>query len=257
MILEGRPKTVTGQYQRLANASAEAAADIRAQILAMRDAPAEAASPVPVQLDALAEPGEMTAASQAGAPVPTAEVPDGATPPPAREDDGFADYFDPGLVSQSMVALEERGARISNVRITTLHGDPVNVLRTGKRYVFEYHVDFSVDARDVGFGMFIRTVDGHGLAGVQTIGSRTQRTPRVSAGSHGGVRVEFSCTMLSGSYFFNCGIFGTVGSGQIVMHRLADALMIRVAAEADLIATGRVDIGGQLTFEETREVAPT
>jgi lipopolysaccharide transport system ATP-binding protein len=238
MILEGRPKTVVSQYQRLANASTEGAAAIRAQILAMRDAPAEpaAATPAPRKVDPAFD------ATGQDFPETTIASPAEAALAQPAEEEGLADYFDPNLVSQSMVALEERGAKIRDVRITTLHGDPVNVLRMGKRYVFEYRVDFSVDARDVGVGMWIRTVEGLGLAGVQTINSRYRRTPRVSAGQSMQVEIEFSCVTLPGTYFVNCGVYGTVGEDQIVMHRLIDVVAWRTAAEADLIAGGRVDL---------------
>jgi hypothetical protein len=57
------------------------------------------------------------------------------------------------------------------------------------------------------------------------------------------VQFEFSSCMLPGAYFCNCGIFGTVDGEQVVLHRIVDALMFKVAPESDLIAIGKVDIG--------------
>ncbi|MBS0244110.1 MAG: ABC transporter ATP-binding protein, partial [Proteobacteria bacterium] len=241
-IMEGRPKTVVSQYQRLVNASAEAAADIRASILALRDAPPE---PVAAPVTKVTPEFEVAGAFAAGGAPPAASAsnaPDAATPTEtAEKDDGLADYFDPNLKSQSTVYLEERGARIRDVRITTLDGKPVNVLRMGKRYVFEYWVDFFADARNVGFGMFVRSVDGLGLAGAQTVFSRAQISKIVDAETVAVVEYEFTASMLPGVYFLTCGLFAN--SGSEVPHRIIDAIAVRIAPEPDLIAIGRVDIG--------------
>lgn len=248
-ILEGRPKTVVSQYQRLVNASAEGAAEIRASIIALRDAPPEPAIPVHAQLDESAVARELVTAEAGGnSATPITTAPDATAqetaPAAPAADDGLADYFDPNLKSQSTVYLEERGARIRDVRITTLDGKPVNVLRMGRRYVFEYCVDFFEDARDVGFAVFFRTVQGVGLGGVQTaIAKALQRKAGIREAVL--VRMEFSCILTPGTYFLSAGVRGRVGDEHRILHRAVDAIAARVAPENSSIVIGFIDFGVQ------------
>ncbi|MBZ9883165.1 ABC transporter ATP-binding protein [Mesorhizobium sp. CA10] len=253
-IFEGTPKAVVSQYQRLANASPAGAAEIRAAIRALNadiDEGSASVQAFPKSDAGMAPPAEAITSDteswfDVSTDMPQVNRHESRAAKDAPNEDSLADYFDATLIPRSTVTLEERGAKIHDVRITTLHGNEVNVLRLGKRYVFQYSVDFSVDATSVGFGMWIRTVDGLGLAGVQSVNSRSQRTPKVVKGETVNVAIEFSCVTLPGAYFFTCGVFGTVGSEQIVMHRIIDVLMSRTAPETDVIAIGRIDLGASL-----------
>ncbi|MER9639798.1 ABC transporter ATP-binding protein [Mesorhizobium sp. M0239] len=235
-ILEGNPKAVTGQYQRLVNASPDGASAIRSDILAL-----SGSSP------------DESAVRQGQAKTHQPPVNDPSDSSLWTEDlEGSAgavadisDYLDDGMQSQSLESHEERGAHIHSMRVLTLSGNQVNVLRLGRRYVFEYQVDFDLSAQDVGFGIWIRTMEGYGLGGAQTIRSPGQRTKSVYAAQSMSVRWEFSCSMLPGVYFLSCGVTGTRDSERIVMHRIMDALMVRVAPETGSIAVGRVDFGAQ------------
>ncbi|CDX41934.1 ABC transporter related protein [Mesorhizobium sp. SOD10] len=249
-ILEGRPKTVVSQYQRLANASSASAAEIRAAIVALntdvgsRPESGDVSFP---KLDARGGSLAELAAPTVGTHVAPAE--DGAG---SRGGDGLADYFDVNLISKSAVWLEERGAKIRDVRITTLNGHVANILRLGKRYLFQYTVDFNADATNVGFGMNIRGVDGLSIAGIQSVKSQSQRLSRVKDGDTVDVSIEFSCYTLPGLYFFSSGVSGTVDGEQVEMHRVIDALMARTAQEADLIATGKIDLSSSLRLTQRR-----
>lgn len=235
-ILEGKPKAVTGHYQRLVNASVDGAAEIRSNILAIRDSPPD--EPPLRQGQAKMHQLPVKDPSDSSLWAEDLEAPAGAVA-------DISDYLDDGMQSQSIESHEERGAHIHSMRVLTLSGNPVNVLRLGRRYVFEYQVDFDVSAQDVGFGIWIRTTEGYGLGGAQTIRSPDQRTKSVYAAQSMSVRWEFSCSMLPGVYFLSCGVTGTRDSQRVVMHRIMDALMVRVAPEAGSIAVGRVDFGAQ------------
>lgn len=241
-ILEGRPKTVVTQYQRLVNASAEGAAEIRASIIAMRDAPPEPAAPVPVDADA------MIPAAPAGCDEALAEKPPvlsataGAPAPAAPAmDDGLADYFDPNLKSQSTVYLEERGARIRDVRITTLDGKPVNVLRMGRRYKLQFVTHLTEDTTCLDFGIAIRTTTGIILCGASTIqtnfGLKAACMDTIIS-----TTFEFTCNLLPGQYFIGCTAFGASAISDDIMHRVLDALLVRVAPEPNLLAKGFLDL---------------
>jgi lipopolysaccharide transport system ATP-binding protein len=239
LLLEGRPKTVVAQYQRLINASPEAAAEIRAAICAMA-----AQGPEP---EVAAQGRAASSENNRDAPRPAnADFPDSTVllPPPFASGgaSGLADYFDPALTPKSTVVLEERGARISGARITMLDGKPVNVLRTGRRYVFEYSVVFLAEATGVGFAFGLRTTTGALLAGASTFLVPAARIARVAANSTKVVSFEFVCAFLPGIYFVSCAARGHVDAEERLLHRILDAVCMRVATEGALTATGLFDI---------------
>ncbi|RWO40765.1 MAG: ABC transporter ATP-binding protein [Mesorhizobium sp.] len=235
LILEGRPKTVVAQYQRLVNASSEGAGEIRASIL---------------QADEALRVGGGTNGTPSSAT--KTEVAE-----PNRDENNrilkYADYFDPALKSQSTVYLEERGARIHDARILTLSGERVNVLQLGKRYVFEYFVNFSAQASNVGFGMFVKALNGAGLGGANSKNTLGLQLKSVSGGTIRRVQYEFECGFLPGTYAVNCGVTGTVGGDGFVMHRVIDVELFRVASEPNMIGTGFFNIEPMLTVSSESE----
>jgi ABC-type polysaccharide/polyol phosphate transport system ATPase subunit len=249
LLLDGRPKFVTSQYQRLVNASSETAGKIRAALISSRSASAgEPASPGAPSVTHLAEPDlvavaplQTEGAAARGGTVPAPALL-GPAPAVAPKPEIAEDHFDPNLTSQSIVAFDPRGAHISEPQITTLGGEPVNVLRLGKRYLFRYRVDFDLAVTNVGVGMSVGTVEGVGIGGAQTDRTRSSRTPSVSAGAAADVVFGFTAIMLPGTFFLSCGVSGILGEQRVLLHRIKDALAFRVAPEPELIAFGRCDI---------------
>ena len=158
LLLDGRPKTVVSQYQRLVNLSGAEAEPVRAAIRAM-DGWAESKAPVAASGDA----GE--AASRPRPSAGAAATPAG--PADAAHDDDEA-WFDPNLVSHSRVEYESQGARIRDVQITTVSGRRVNLLQCGRTYIIRYHVHFDSSSHNVAFGLTVALPTGFALAGVGT-----------------------------------------------------------------------------------------
>lgn len=231
VILEGHPKTVVSQYQRFVNLPAEEAEPVREAIKAMdgwKEAPK----------------GKEGGNREIRDTSPPREVPlqsehvSGAEPEAAEEDDG---WFDASLVSESAVEYESQGARIHDVRITTLDGRQVNVLTSGGRYLYQYVVDFEKDVTNVGFGMMIKTVDGFGLGGAATDFSERIRLVRAAAGTSYLVQFDLRWLLNPGTYFLNAGVTGMVDGSFSYSHRLLDALVFRIPATPEPIATGIVN----------------
>ncbi|RVD19620.1 ABC transporter ATP-binding protein [Mesorhizobium sp. M4B.F.Ca.ET.017.02.2.1] len=258
LILEGRPKTIVGQYQRLVNASTEAAKDIRAGIVELN---AALSTPQATGIDGLGgSPPVADLKSTAFAinfPASILPMPPGleggeadAVVVSAAETEAepisasaqYADYYDPNLTSKSTIYLEERGARIRDMRITTLGGEQVNVLQMGRRYVFEYAVDFTADAKDVGFEFLFKNVTGLVLAGSDTHKAKRERTRFVSNGTSLKVNFTFSCLMLPGAYLASAGVRGVVNDDLRMLHKIVEGVVIRVASEPGLVAIGCVNL---------------
>ncbi|MBZ9768442.1 MULTISPECIES: ABC transporter ATP-binding protein [unclassified Mesorhizobium] len=232
-ILEGRPKAVVSQYQRLVNASADGAAEIRAGIVAMWNPASSPLDPAGADLDtgARLDPG----AENSQRSIDQAERSKLA----AEQNIESSDRFDLSLISKSTVYQEERGARIHGVRILTVGGEQVNVLRLGRRYVVEYSCDFSIDATRVGFGIGITTATGLHVAGAKCQASRIDVARK---GSSIRSRFEFTCLLLPGHYFVTCQVRGLPEMDEVPLHRVIDALTFKVAEEHDNLAAGLVDL---------------
>ncbi len=225
LLLDADPKTVVSQYQRLINLSG-------AEGVAVRDEIRQGAMAAAVS-------GPRTEAARSlngAAPTPSS----GMAPPGATA--ASLEGYDPELVPQSLVAYEHHGAAIRDLRLLNAEGERVNILEMGRRYTYEYFVDFTADAADVGFGMLINTTSGFGIGGATTAYSLALRTPRVAPGMSVRVRFAFDCKLLPGTYFLNAGVLGTVEGQQRYLHRVLDGLAFRVAAAEELVATTLVDL---------------
>jgi len=225
LLIDGKPKTVASQYQRLVNLSGAEAQAIREEIRTLSDAEETDDTP------AAAQTGSVKAAGFE-APQPS---------PPAKAAASLEGY-DPGLVPQSRVDYESHGAVIRDMRLLNSRGEQVNILEMTHRYTYEYFVDFSIDAANVGFGMLVNTTSGFGIGGATTAYSRALRTPHVASGASVRVRFAFDCRLLPGTYFLNAGVLGVAKDGQQrFLHRVLDGLAFRVAPAAELVATMLVD----------------
>ena len=103
-------------------------------------------------------------------------------------------------------------------------------------------VDFKKDACNVGFGCGIRTTSGLMLAGAATSISPKQRITHIRNGETKKIAFEFTCNLLPGIYFWQCGVQAVIDKEEIYMHRLLDAICFRVLPEEDSILTGHFDL---------------
>lgn len=252
-ILEGRPKAAVGQYERLMNANSEMAAEIRTQLMRRRDGESTVTEvpelePVGISSNANTETERATEPCETDGKV---EAKNDSVETVAGEVTAeTADFHDPGLVSQSMQRLEERGARIERVFLQTLSGLDVNVLSLGKTYRLGIEVRFLAEARDIGFGMAVKTTRGLIVAGATNHALKTGKVGHVEPGQRLVALFDFRCSLLPGNYYFGASVFGQTGAADMLMNRVLDALAFRVAAEPDLLAAGFADLSPSLRVEE-------
>ena len=159
---------------------------------------------------------------------------------PKDESQDMVEFFDPDFRPTSTVEYESRGAVISNPGIFTLDGKPVNVLVRGRRYKYQYHVEFTQGAINVRYGMLIKTVSGFELGGATSLPLNSQnfayQPPNKVC-----IVYQFTCNLNSGTYFMNAGVSGTVGEDEVHLHRLLDACVFKVMPVTSNKVTGIVD----------------
>ncbi|MEZ5572084.1 MAG: Wzt carbohydrate-binding domain-containing protein [Halioglobus sp.] len=148
--------------------------------------------------------------------------------------------FDPALVPESRLVYESHGVFIENPEVIDSSGDAANLLVRRQSYSFTYRVRFSRQAFGVRFGMLIKTKSGFELGGIGTA-TDEQTIPVVEAGTLMDVCFRFSCMLLPGMYFINCGCSGIKGEERIFLHRIVDAALFRVLPESGMREGGVVD----------------
>lgn len=215
-LMEGTPKAVVVGYQRLARASAAGAASLRAEL---------------IKEGSLASRGQAQGNSNDEGEV---QPPEPMTP---------ADFLDPSLKPASVVEFERRGAVISGLRVERVAGGAVNLLKGGVPYALRYEVSFSRSVEHVGFSYSIRTRDGLALCGASTFAHHSYQLPRVEAGSLARIEFEFETILNPDVYFICCSVRGILDEEDTILHKLDDALVIRILPEEVRLATFHVDIG--------------
>jgi lipopolysaccharide transport system ATP-binding protein len=213
LLLSGDSRSVLGGYQRLLNASPGAREHVRESVRRQN-------------------PGEIAESDDSHRP--------GDSPAGIAGDDG-SEFLDPELIPRGAIAYDPRGATIEQVRITTPSGRRVNVLNSGREYRYAYRVRFHQDARQVRFGMLIRTSSGMELGGAASSPDRSSGLPLAEAGSAVDVEFNFTCMLNAGTYFVNAGVTGSADGEEIILHRILDAAIFRVVAAPRSTATSMID----------------
>lgn len=139
------------------------------------------------------------------------------------------EYYDPLFTSRSAVFYEEKGARISDVKITTFDGVEVNTLSHGGHYIYTYKVSFFKKFDGLRVGFLIKNVQGIALSG----GSKKIE----NVGQSITVKWTFKACFGAGAYFVNA---GTSSNGEHI-HRILDAYSFKVLRSDEEIFTGLVN----------------
>lgn len=203
-LLEDHPKAVVGAYHKLLYAPAERRREIREMYLG------------------------QTANTEAR---PTKELPISLSPT----------HYDSGLIPESTVVYEHRGAQILDPHLESLNGQRVNILGRGEEYIFAYDVLFDEDAFAVRYGMLIKTKQGIELCSA-TSSQVGEGDEFVAAGLRMRINFRFRCSLLPGLFFLNAGCGGIIQGEEGFLHRIEDAVAFRVPQEAGLLVGGLLDL---------------
>lgn len=223
MLMQGTPKDVVTTYQKLLYAPADRAERVRQEIMASYRTGTASGSTL------------LTGGHQN----PNSSVTDHTTERQAPEVDPA--YWDEGMLSKSIVDYEKRGACIEDPHLETLDGRRVNVLATGRTYVYTYRVGVEQTLARVRCGMMIRSMTGVEVGGAAS--SMPQAAiPLLAAGENLVTRFSFRCLLHPGVYFLNAGVLAAIGEGEEYVDRRIDAVMFRVMPSLTRLATGFVDL---------------
>ncbi len=224
-LLLGPPKPVVSRYQQLMYAPSQDAIRLREEFKLLGARLSEEESTLSRSA------GNVACDTTSTEPAASISVPP-AKPPP--------DSYDPNLRPKSTIVYPSRGARIESPHITRLDGSPVNILCRRQEYEYRYRVHFDRSARNVRFGMLIKTVTGLELGG--TSEPAIAGVKRIAAGSVISVQMRFICLLAPGVYFNNAGVVATNETAQEeYLARVIDSVIFRVQPEVASSMTGLVD----------------
>lgn len=223
VLMDGEPKPVVQQYQRLINAAPETAQEIRIEITE----------------------GKFDLAKPEAASVTEAPA-----PPPMKTD---ADLFDAGLVANPVNLEKSQLATISDVRLETDSGRALNQSDMGDKITLRYRICFNERIENVFTGMSVRTISGLKLFGASTRLVDTFSRKTVEAGEVWDVSFPFDCNLTPGVYFFTVAVGISQGNAFQHLHRIQDAVPLRVKWQPQLVATGYIDAKIEPTIVSTKE----
>ncbi|PHS36192.1 MAG: ABC transporter ATP-binding protein [Sulfurovum sp.] len=163
-----------------------------------------------------------------------------------KPDSSVEEFFNPALKPKSTIFYEERGAKISDVKVTTLDGKKVNVLVQGREYIYTYRVNIVSSLQSVQCGFLIKNLDGTELGGGVYPGKNKYIDILRSSST---IEIKFICELNNGQYFFNSGVIAKIDNKIDYVHRIIDAYMIRVI-EADPTITGKVNFIKNIAHKE-------
>ncbi len=228
-LIEGAPKNIIGKYQKLLYAPREKVATIRHEIISGAEIKDTSGSEIAISA------------------VPRATA--------SSESEEMVAFYDPHLISQSVLSYESHGAWIERPQIVDRTGEPVNCLKRGDTYRYTYQVRFETGATAVRFGMMIKTPGGVELGGSVSAANLQGAVGLVKKGYVAQIEFSFQCLLNPGTYFLNAGVTGTVGESETYLHRLLDACLFRVLPIGDNVATGTVDFNcvSELTLKNIEE----
>lgn len=225
MLMDGTPKDVVSHYHKLLYSPAEKYEKIRSEIIAGHDLN-DIANEVIEEADS-----------------PTEEAVEGRSSEEISADnEADGSYYEEGMVPASTFRYESHGATIEDPHIETIDGRRVNMLQSGKEYVYRYRVHFDRAAGRVRCGMLIKSVRGLELAGAVTSWfGETLSVVRENTVLD--VKFTFPCMLASGAYFLNAGVQGEIGNDDAYLDRCIDVAMFKVIHRPGALSTTAVDFG--------------
>ena len=155
------------------------------------------------------------------------------------------EYFSADLIPQSPIYYDEKGCKISDIKITTLEGKEVNVLNHSHQYVYSYKVEFFEDFSDARAQFVVKTTEGLEIAGgIYYLYKQVEG--EILSGSTFLVQWKWVNIFNPNIYCLNAGI---ASKGDFV-HRIVDAYGFKVLPVQSEIATLHIDCIYDVSFTQ-------
>lgn len=141
---------------------------------------------------------------------------------PTSKNSPIEEFFNPALKPKSTIYYEEKGAKISDVKITTLDGKEVNILKYNEKYLVNIDYLIKKSFPHISFGIHIKDTKGNQLTGIQF---NKENKIMIDKGWIT-VKYLFHTIYASGDYFITCGIKNQ--ENKEFIHRVSDIKMFQI-----------------------------
>ncbi|TKI69925.1 ABC transporter ATP-binding protein [Sulfurimonas crateris] len=212
-IIDGTPKLVTGLYMKHINETKIDKAEIEKEYESLSKGEVETKK----EEDMLVSESQSTIDNR-------------------QSTNSIDEFYNPALKPTSTICYEEKGAKISDIKITTLDGREVNVLVQGGEYILSHKVDFAEKNNNVILGISLHTKQGVILVNGHF---PEQKKYHIINAKNVFVEWKFSCTVLEGEYFLTLGVMGIDNK---FMARIKDAYMFKVINNQNRQMRGLIDL---------------
>ena len=237
LILEGSPKLVTMNYQRLLFAAPGTCHRIREEILRLNRDENHKKEFSDDLLPEASDPGHTPA-------IASPPIPAGLKEADLKQEA----FFVSGFVPKSTVESKYYDVDISDVHVQTVDGRWVNMLVMDEEYVFSFKVRFRREWDNVNFVMAIHGEKGQALSACSFPAWRKYIQEKFTPGQPYEVKCRFKCKLLPGTYFTTASVRHHDGEEMLVLNRIRDASAFKV------LPNPKADKGGFFNLDQKFEI---
>jgi len=137
------------------------------------------------------------------------------------------EFYNPALKSKSTICYDEKGAVISQVKVTTLDGKKVNVLNQENSYFIVLKCNIKETLNDVRIGIAIKDHKGVYYSGAAFEFLKHANIEKVGIGNYK-VVMNFKCLLVEGFFIIDTVILKNATQSKEIAHRINDAYLFKV-----------------------------
>jgi lipopolysaccharide transport system ATP-binding protein len=150
-----------------------------------------------------------------------------------KTETSIKEFYTPSLKPKSTLYYEEKGAKILNVKVTTLENKKINVLRHTNKYLFSLDVDFHKIHEDVNFGIAIKDMKGSLIAGASYELLKHKKLDSVKDSRYK-IDFLFECLLVEGIFVIDAVVHSEWSTNKNILNRVNDAYIFRVLKTEDM-----------------------
>ena len=148
---------------------------------------------------------------------------------------------DDELKSVSTIRYEPKGIEIASIQTTTVNGERCNVFRYESCFNIVILLDPICDLENVKIATFIADTNGNKIGGA-CYPEQANSGVNMRNGIQFETKFEVTVALWPGTYFIGAGV-SQVDSAGLFLHRIIDALAIRIVADSPITSVGNLKIG--------------
>lgn len=137
------------------------------------------------------------------------------------------EFYNPALKPKSTIHYDEKGAMISQVKVTTLHDKKVNVLNQENSYFIVLKCNIKETLKDVRIGVAIKDHKGVYYSGAAFEFLKHANIEKLGIGNYK-IIMNFKCLLVEGFFTIDTVVLKNASQSKETAHRINDAYLFKV-----------------------------